>query len=256
MPSPGGSTRKVKRSGSSSSSSSISSSASSTRSYKSKSPPSPSKYVSHAEKESHLRKTLKKLEERSAIPTEQKDDSNYSEWKYTMLKPGTLLQFRSKYKYYPESLEARGMWLNYSKSQGRPSFLQLPDKPEELDERIPREMIRHFGPYINTIRIKKPMKILHFPVNYKRPHSRRSYTAAYQSIVKKLCVREMKPICADGYTLDFAHKKAAAVEPFPGVPPTKGLREICLLNVIPGETVELVNSEYLAHNVANAESAF
>ena len=188
------------------------------------------------------------LKEQS-IPVYDHNDGEYKEMKYTVLRPGLKLQFRSKKRMTNELIEDRPMWLDYSASTGKPSFLH---QTGNLNGRIASLMISRFGFWINTMVVKKPITILHFPVDYTQPNSDDSYISFYEGVIRNLCVDYQYRICANGYTLDFAFKKGADQPPFRGAESVPGLREICIFH--PKEFLDLETSEYLAYGEnGNAE---
>lgn len=186
------------------------------------------------------RRVQEKLRGPIEIPIYEGNNGDYSSYKYTILEPGTLLQFRSRNPYGKGMIERRPMWLEYRRSEEEPSFLSGENIPYETWGRI----LVIFGSYINTIRTLKPLQILHLPVLYNTPEELNSIESIYEGYIKELCVKEKNKICADGYTLDFMFKPSAEWPPFSGYDPVEGKRELCILDPIEGINVEFVESKY------------
>jgi hypothetical protein len=186
------------------------------------------------------RRLQAKLKEDIFIPQYNSNNGTYSSYKYTILQPGTLLQFRSREAYSKSMIQRRPMWLEYRRNKEEPSFLMGENIPYGMWGRL----LVIFGPYINTIRIVKPLRILHFPVLYNEATDLNSIESIYEGYVRELCVTEKNKICADGYTLDFLFKPNTNWPPLRGYEPIEGKREICILDPIENETIEFVESRY------------
>jgi hypothetical protein len=178
------------------------------------------------------------------IPFEMLNNGDYTHIKYTFIEPGTRFLFRSKKELKAEDIQRKPMWLNYSASKGKSSFL-LTNETGELNNRIPRGMALYFGDWINTIEIKDYIIIVHFPVLYDAPNDPDSFPSYYEGVVKQLCVHWKMPFCAAGYTLDFLfaphYSKKLGWE---NIGPIPGYRELCLLDPQLGKTIEFISSEY------------
>ena len=144
------------------------------------------------------------------VQTYDKNDGDYSTFKYSYLQPGQIFAFRSKYPiHYLQFGPTKYTWVDYTAGVGKQPFLTAP--PANATDDISRQlqivhtkMAQYFGTYLNFIRILKPMKIIHFPVNYEtNTLGPGSYTSNKEGVVKGACVKKQSDRCADGYTLDF-----------------------------------------------------
>lgn len=186
------------------------------------------------------RRLQEKLKKDLYIPKYNVNDGIYTNYKYTILKQGAEFQFRSTYPMQKGMIERRPMWLEYRRSNDEPSFLLGQDIPYGMWGC----MLVRFGSYINTIRILKPMKILHFPVFYDSPEDMNSIDAIYEGYVREMCITKKYEVCADGYTLDFMFKPDETCPPFRSYTPIQGRRELCILRPVEGENIEFVSSEF------------
>ncbi len=147
-------------------------------------------------------------------PTESNEttvnDSDYSKFKYTYLQPGQIFFFRSREKlknlfYYRNKYT----WVDYTGSIGKTPFLTAPpaDASDETSRQlriINTKLTGFFGEWLNFIKIQRPIKIIHFPVDYDGDIlGLGSYTSNKEGLVKGICVDKQYESCADGYTLDF-----------------------------------------------------
>ncbi len=174
----------------------------------------------------------------------EENDGIYKDFKKTIIKPGTILTVRSSFPIV--KIEDRPMWLDYSPLIKKQSFLKKPTDPENLPPEISYAMKELFGPWINEMRVIKPITILHFPVNYESKEkslSRDSYSAFFEGLLKDLCINKkthpnlhFEKECADGYTLDFFFKEMQK-KIFKGKGWYPGYREICIYH--PAEFLEI-----------------
>ena len=192
---------------------------------------------------------LKKMHNFKEKPlnTLDENDGIYKEFKKTKLKPGTILAFRSKEPV--AKIEDRPMWLDYSPLIQKQSFLRAVKNKENLPEEIPLLMAQKFGPWINVVRIIKPITILHFPVDYEsreKSQNEHSFSSFFEGPIHALCAKKkykeenFTEECADGYTLDFFFHEMKGK--FKGKGWYPGYREICIYH--PNESVEIVEFIY------------
>jgi hypothetical protein len=179
------------------------------------------------------------------IPLELQNNGDYTQYKYTWLQPGQRFQFRSKKELKASDIEPRPMWLNYSASKGKPSFL-LVNETGQLNERVPKGMAKVFGPWLNTIEVKNYILILHFPVIYDDTTDLPdSFPAYYEGAVRQICIMWKIPVCASGYTLDFLYSPHTSKHVgWNGLPLIPHYRELCILEPIIGENIEFISSIY------------
>lgn len=191
--------------------------------------------------------------------TNRDNDENYTWFKYTTIPAGTFFRFRShekikalKRKSEKEAELGRGaLWVDYTESLGKPSF-EAPNA--RVDPTVAKGMSNRFGEWLNIIRTLKPLKILHFPVDYRYTNkgNKFSFTSEFEKLISILCasddsnVYDPENICVDGYTLDFLYRSMESQKPpFDNAPfLLEGFRELAILNPQPGVNIELVSSEY------------
>lgn len=197
---------------------------------------------------------------KNSINVLEENDGTYDVWyKYTVLKPGTSLFFRSKQQITELQDRSRskkegkhiGMWLDYASAVNAPAFAR---KNERTPSLITKRFIEYFGDWINEVKVLRPLKILHFPVDYTKvdPTNLHSYPSDYEGVIRDFCADrqninntgKIQELCADGYTLDFLYR-AINTEALEGIGrAVKGYREICLLGVKEGDQVTLVSSTF------------
>lgn len=200
-------------------------------------------------KYNRLKDNLRRIQEDPDFHLEDFNNGNYDHLKKTMIPEGTVFQFRSKWPI--NEIQPKAMWLDYSASLGKPSFLLKSENASKLDPSIPKSMEKDFGPYVNTVVVIKPLEIVHFPVRYDSQNESQEvntniYSAYYETIIKQMCVEKQKwrdynysKACGDGYTLDFLFRKMRP--PYANWVP--GFRELCIYR--PHLHLEIISSEYV-----------
>jgi hypothetical protein len=180
--------------------------------------------------------------------TYTQNDEEYSTFKYSILQPGQIFAFRSKHFMYSLSYDpTKYTWVDYTAGIGKQSFLTAPpaeatDETSHQLQIVHKKMADYFGQYLNFIRILKPIKIIHFPVNYEtNTLGPTSFTSNKEGIVKYLCVDKQSKRCADGYTLDFLWRVATERTGFLKGINLQGFREMAIRMNDPSK-VELIGS--------------
>lgn len=200
-------------------------------------------------KYNRLKDNLTRIQEDPVFHVEDFNNGNYDHLKKTIIPEGAVFQFRSKTPI--NEIQPKAMWLDYSASLGKPSFLLKSENPRLLDPSIPKSMEKDFGQYVNTVVVIKPLEILHFPVRYDSQNESEEvntniYSAYYETIINQMCVGKQKwrdynysKACGDGYTLDFLFRKMRP--PYANWVP--GFRELCIYR--PHLHLEIISSEYV-----------
>lgn len=190
---------------------------------------------------------LQMLQETNDFPIEDLNDGDYTQFKKTRIPVGTKFFFRSKMP--REHFEERPVWLNYSASVKKQSFLVGPLNPEELPPDLISLMIKKFGDWLIEVEVVEPLTILHFPVDYSSPEASEaghSYSAVYERMIRKFCAKippsgyDFSKACADGYSLDFFYK--SMLGKFRGQGWIPDFRELCVYK--PWKHLRIVASHY------------
>ena len=151
------------------------------------------------------------------------DNGDYSIAKFTVVEPGTLLYRRQPSDDF--STEVRRRYFNYSgrtdpgEVEGtRISFLKSAQPP--LTQDYYNGVVREFGSYLFTIRVKEPLLILHIPDTLPSFFEHRiQYAVDYVSGVLPFI---------DGYTLDFLQWNPNKI--YKDLPSLRGFRELVVRN--------------------------
>jgi hypothetical protein len=182
------------------------------------------------------------------IHTHDQNNTDYSSFKYTYLQPGQIFAFRSKDQLYRLQFgPTKYTWVDYTAGMGKPSFLTAPpanatDETSRQLQILHKKMADYFGQYLNFIRILKPIKIIHFPVNYEmNTLGPTSFTSNKEGLVKYRCVDKQNNRCADGYTLDFLWRIATERTGFLKGINLQGFREMAIRMNDPSK-VEFIGS--------------
>lgn len=185
-------------------------------------------------------------------PTESNEttvnDGDYSKFKYTFLQPGQIFFFRSQrvltnLQYYRNKYT----WVDYTGGIGKAPFLTAPpaDATDETSRQlriVNTKLTEYFGEWLNFIEIQRPIKIIHFPVDYEgNILGLGSYTSNKEGLVKGLCVTKQYESCADGYTLDFLWRATQERTGFLKGINLQGFREMALRMESP-RNVKLIGS--------------
>ena len=155
----------------------------------------------------------------------------YNNIKKTIIPQGKQFYFRSQVPSY--DLKDEPMWFDYSVATTEHTyFLNHPLQDyRRFSKEFYNSMIEQYGKYIIEVIVKKPLTVIHFPVDYtsqeasQGPHS---YSAFFEEVVKKACL-ESKELCADGYTIDIFYKEDKWIP---------GFRNIYIFN--PNEHLEVI----------------
>lgn len=196
----------------------------------------------------NIKTYLKNNTQWTNVQTYDQNDGDYSTFKYSILQPGQIFAFRSKYHLYRLDFgPTKYTWVDYTAGIGKLPFLTAPpanatDETSRQLQIVHTKMAQYFGTYLNFIRILKPMKIIHFPVNYEtNTLGPGSYSANKEGLVKAACIKKQSERCADGYTLDFLWRiSTERVGLLKGVN-LQGFREMALRMNDPSK-VELIGS--------------
>lgn len=190
---------------------------------------------------------LQMIQESVDFPVADVNDGDYSYFKKTRIPVGTKFFFRSKMP--RDDFEERPVWLNYSASVNKQSFLVPPLNPEELPPELVSLIIKKFGDWLIEVEVIEPLTILHFPVDYSSPEASEaghSYSAVYERLIRKFCAKippsgyDFSKACADGYSLDFFYKQMLGR--FSSHKWNPGFRELCVYK--PWKHLQIVASHY------------